>query len=269
MYFNIYMSLTNPFAKPAPKKNIPFSKPIQKNDSTRENVKKQLINALEKAKDNLLQDLKLTSEEIAKEIEEEVFKQNDDSSRSKAYRDKIRKLEMRIKGPRNNFIREILKKGLLSVIDFCNLNDKDLMDENYFKKLEGNKTDKNEQKALGEENNSKNNNIPPKKISSSNRIAKPPQFKNFMIPKPQVIHDKDIKKNINNQKEILSNNNNDNDKKEMLLNNNNNNDNDKKEILLNNNNNDNDKKEILLNNSNNDNDKNGILLNNNYDNNID
>ena len=64
------MSLTNPFAKPVPKNNTAASKPTQKVDSTRENVKRQLINALEKSKDNSIQDLKLNSEQIAKEIEE-------------------------------------------------------------------------------------------------------------------------------------------------------------------------------------------------------
>ena len=40
---------------------------------------------------------------------------------------------MRIKGMRNNYIREILKKGALSVHDFCNLDEKSLNDENLDK----------------------------------------------------------------------------------------------------------------------------------------
>ena len=98
------MSLTNPFGKASQKKST--AKPVTKVDSTRENVKKQLMNALEKNKDNSLQGLKLTSEQIAIEIEEEVFKQNDNSAQKREYRDKIRNLEMRIKGIRNNFIRD-------------------------------------------------------------------------------------------------------------------------------------------------------------------
>ena len=131
------MSINNPFSKPAQKKQAPTTKVVQK-DATRENVKKQLINALEKAKDNSLQGLKITSEQIAKEIEEEVFSQNDNSCKKREYRDKIRKLEMKLKGARNNFIREILKKGILSVVDFCNLSDKDLNDDNYYRTLEDN-----------------------------------------------------------------------------------------------------------------------------------
>ena len=135
------MSLMNPFAKPVPKKGNINPKPLQKNDSTRENVKKQLINALDKSKDNSLPGIKLTSEEIAKEIEEEVFKLSDDSCQSRGYRDKIRRLDMRLKGPRNNFIREIIKTGKLSVKEFCNLDEKNLMDDNYFRKLEGASSD--------------------------------------------------------------------------------------------------------------------------------
>ena len=48
------MSFNNPFQKPTPKKASQPSKQVQKNDSTRENVKKQLINALDKSKDNSL-----------------------------------------------------------------------------------------------------------------------------------------------------------------------------------------------------------------------
>ena len=120
------MSLMNPFAKPIQKKAPQPQKQAPKNDSTRENVKRQLINALEKSKDNSLNGLKINSEQIANEIEEEIFKQNDNSSKSRSYRDKIRKLEMRLKGPRNNFIREIIKKGKISVYDFCNLDEKRL-----------------------------------------------------------------------------------------------------------------------------------------------
>ena len=131
------MSINNPFAKSIQKKPVQPAKQVQKNDSTRENVKRQLINALDKSKDNSISGLKITSEEIAKEIEEEIFKQNNNSSQKREYRDKIRKIEMRLKGPRNNFIREIIKKGKISINDFCNMNDKDLMDDNYFKKLDG------------------------------------------------------------------------------------------------------------------------------------
>ena len=53
-------SLTDPFAKPT-QKHLKAQKPSVKKDSTRENVKRQLINALEKSKDNSLPGLKFIS----------------------------------------------------------------------------------------------------------------------------------------------------------------------------------------------------------------
>ena len=192
------MSLTNPFGKASQKKST--AKPVTKVDSIRENVKKQLMNALEKNKDNSLQGLKLTSEQIAIEIEEEVFKQNDNSAQKREYRDKIRNLEMRIKGIRNNFIREILKKGLISVSDFCNLNEKDLKDDNYFKKLEGDNQDTKDENIT----NQKNNFGPPKMKNNTHRTVNPPKLKNFLpkIPAPVLPETKPEEKNIdanNNQ----------------------------------------------------------------------
>ena len=188
------MSLTNPFGKAAQKKSI--AKPVTKTDSTRENVKKQLMNALEKNKDNSLQGLKLTSEQIAIEIEEEVFKQNDNSSQKREYRDKIRNLEMRIKGIRNNFIREILKKGLISVSDFCNLNEKDLKDDNYFKKLEGDNQNSKDENIT----NQKNNFGPPKMKINTHRTVNPPKLKNFLpkIPTPVLTETKPEENNLEN-----------------------------------------------------------------------
>lgn len=192
------MSLTNPFGKAPQKKST--AKPVAKTDSTRENVKRQLMNALEKNKDNSLQGIKLTSEQIAIEIEEEVFKQNDNSAQKREYRDKIRNLEMRIKGIRNNFIREILKKGLISVSDFCNLNEKDLKDDNYFKKLEGdNQNSKDENTTI-----QKNNFGPPKMKNNTHRTVNPPKLKNFLpkIPTPILQETKPGENNIetnNNQ----------------------------------------------------------------------
>ena len=192
------MSINNPFAKSIQKKPVQPAKQVQKTDSTRENVKRQLINALDKSKDNSISGLKITSEEIAKEIEEEIFKQNNNSSQKREYRDKIRKIEMRLKGPRNNFIREIIKKGKISINDFCNMNDKDLMDDNYFKKLDDGEKIEESQKD-NNKNVIKNNFNPPKKFG----MAKPPILKNFKIPKPvapsviqQPIIDSNNKDNI-------------------------------------------------------------------------
>ena len=70
------MSFQNPFAKQNSKKTQVQSNPTPKVDSTRENVKKTLINALEKQKDNTIQNLVKTSEQIAIEIEQEIYEQN-------------------------------------------------------------------------------------------------------------------------------------------------------------------------------------------------
>jgi hypothetical protein len=157
-------------------------------DSTRENVKKTLINALEKQKDNTIQNLVKTSEQIAIEIEQEIYEQNDNSAKSKSYRDKIRKLEMRIKGMRNNHIREILKKGILSVHDFCNLDEKNLNDENFFKKFE---------KNMGIEVNP----IQEKNFAKNTKIVKPPNMPKNIIPSIRPVMPKPIVSPIKIEKE--------------------------------------------------------------------
>ena len=128
------MSFSHPFEKKNKEIKNNCNWNSVKKDMTRENVKKQLINALDFKSDN---NCKFSSEYLALEIEEEIYKQNDNNSKSKDYRDKIRKIELRIKGNRNLFIREILKKGLISVKDFCKLDEKILNDDNYFRKLNG------------------------------------------------------------------------------------------------------------------------------------
>ena len=128
------MSFSHPFEKKNKEIKNNCNWNSVKKDMTRENVKKQLINALDFKSDN---NCKFSSEDLALEIEEEIYKQNDNNSKSKDYRDKIRKIELRIKGNRNLFIREILKKGLISVKDFCKLDEKILNDDNYFRKLNG------------------------------------------------------------------------------------------------------------------------------------
>lgn len=103
---------------------------------------------------------------------------------------------MKLKGPRNNFIREILKRGIISVVDFCNLQDKELSDDNYFRKLEenynknseGGSIPKVENKNESDSNNNpkKNNLIPPKFKPGVHRMPKPPSINKFMIPKPVI-----------------------------------------------------------------------------------
>ena len=205
------MSFTNPFAKSGPKKEQTSSSHTPKIDATRENVKKQLINALEKNKDNSIQNLVKTSEQIAIEIEQEVYEQNDNSAKNREYRDKIRKLEMRIKGMRNNYIREILKNGALSVHDFCNLDEKSLNDENFFKKFK-----KEEMISEGDAPPSntvgqiKKNNFSGK-IPSISKLNKPHIMPKNIIPSirpviPKPIFTPPVQEN-NNENKIENNNN--------------------------------------------------------------
>ena len=106
---------------------------------TRENAKNLLKNSLDETKDNISEEFKFTSEQIAKEIEEEVFAQNNYFCGCEEYREKIRKINNRIKGLNNDFIRKILKKGLISVKKFCNLKDYFFMDDKYFNYIESSK----------------------------------------------------------------------------------------------------------------------------------
>ena len=203
------MSFTNPFAKSGPKKEQTSSSHAPKVDSTRENVKKQLINALEKSKDNSIPNLVKTSEQIAIEIEQEVYEQNDNSAKNRGYRDKIRKLEMRIKGMRNNYIREILKKGELSVHDFCNLDEKNLNDENFFKKFQKEGGEGDAPPSTQSLQNKKNNFSG--KIPSISKVAKPHIMPKNIIPSirpviPKPIFNPPIQEN-NNEKKIENDNN--------------------------------------------------------------
>ena len=72
-------SLSNPFAKKPQVKTDTTQNQIKK-DATRENVKKTLLNALDKKKDG---NSKFSSEKIALEIEEEIYKQNNNNSKCK------------------------------------------------------------------------------------------------------------------------------------------------------------------------------------------
>ena len=168
----------NPFAKAQAHKTLSTSTNVNvdKKDATRENVKKQLLNALDVNADAKISNLQYTSEKLSVEIEENIFKQNGNVSQSKGYRDKIRKFELRIKGTRNAYIREILKKGLLSVNEFCALDDKTLNDESYFKKLIGNESGSNVN------NNIVNDGKKPGSMKT-HKTAKPPALTAFHIPK--------------------------------------------------------------------------------------
>ena len=99
---------TNPFAKgpSIPKNQVPHST-VEKKDASRENAKKQLLNSLEPRSDSQIENIVLTSEQLSIELEGKIYAQSGNVSQSKDYRDKIRKYELRIKGSRNQNIREI------------------------------------------------------------------------------------------------------------------------------------------------------------------
>ena len=178
---------TNPFAKGPSTKNSKTSTHQEKKDTTRDNVKRQLLNSLEARLDSQIEGLKYSSEQLSKEIEEIIFEQNGKVSQSKDYRDRIRKIEMRIKGNRNNYIREMLKKGIIEPEAFCKLDEKTLNNDNYFKSLYGKDTNPTNEKG------------PVKKIGGS----RPPALHAFHMPKiePRI---KDLPKEEKNEEEIKS-----------------------------------------------------------------
>ncbi len=156
-------------------------------------MKKTLINALEPKKD---ENCKYTSEKIALEIEEEIYKQNNNSSQSKSYREKIRKIELRIKGSRNLFIRKILKNGLIEIKTFCELDEKTLNDDNYFKQLSDDINDNETLSTLNKGNSfiNKPGKIPIK--STRPPIVKMNIFQKRPIENNNIVSD-EIKKKIN------------------------------------------------------------------------
>ena len=204
------MITKDPFAKRTQTKTESNQHHVKK-DATRENVKKTLLNALEPKKDG---NSKFSAEKISLEIEEEIFKQNNNISQCKGYRDKIRKIELRIKGNRNLFIREILKNGLIDIKTFCELEEKVLNDDNYFKNLNG----ENSNNKQDNNNNNDNQKIsnPNKGFSNINRpgkvpmrTARPPVVKmnmlKFEIPKNEVNEINNINYNQNNKDEVNEN----------------------------------------------------------------
>lgn len=87
--------------------------------------------------DSQITDLKFTSEALSREIEQCVFSLFN-NSQDKKYRDKIKKITTRLKGSRNQIVRNPLKRGTLTVEDFCNLDDKKLNEDSYFSKFNPN-----------------------------------------------------------------------------------------------------------------------------------
>ena len=167
---------TNPFAKgPSTHRNPTSNATLEKKDASRENAKKQLLNSLEPRTDSSIEGIKFTAEQLSVEIEGLVYKSNGNVSQSKDYRDKIRKYELRIKGNRNSFIREILKKGVITAEAFCSLEDKVLNDDNHFKSLLG------ESDSNAKENSTMSG-------AKKNRTAKPPKIA-FQIHPPMTMRE--------------------------------------------------------------------------------
>jgi hypothetical protein len=104
-----------------PKKSL---QQVERVDTARENVKKQLLEAF----DNL-------DEAIVNEIENLIFELTGKNSKDKSYREKAKKILSRLKGSRNSTIRGLIKKNIISVSDFCKMNDKQLDDDSYFDKF--------------------------------------------------------------------------------------------------------------------------------------
>ena len=165
---------TNPFAKgpSIPKNQVPHST-VEKKDASRENAKKQLLNSLEPRSDSQIENIVLTSEQLSIELEGKIYAQSGNVSQSKDYRDKIRKYELRIKGSRNQNIREILKKGIITPEQFCSLDEKTLTNDNYFKSLLGNEVEST--------NNTENKPLPGPPGPKKPRTAKPPKIAGLQI----------------------------------------------------------------------------------------
>jgi hypothetical protein len=109
----------------------------------RENIKKQLLDALEPQNDSS-QNFKFDSKQLSTDMEISIFEITGKNSKDKSYREKSKKIVSRLKGNRNAHIRKLLKTGIISVNDFCSLNDKQMDDDGYFNKLGGNEQSNND-----------------------------------------------------------------------------------------------------------------------------
>ena len=100
----------------------------------RENIKKQLFEALEEKSDL---NVKTDSKTLSNLLEEAIFEVTGKNSKDRSYREKSKKIHLKLKGPRNANVRKALKLNFISPKDFCSLNDKQLEDESYFNGLIG------------------------------------------------------------------------------------------------------------------------------------
>jgi hypothetical protein len=101
----------------------------------REQIKKQIFEALESG--TQIENPKYTSDQLSIDIESSVYELTGKNSKDKAYREKTKKVINRLKGNRNQVVRNILKNGTISVSEFTKLSDKEIDDDNYFNKYSG------------------------------------------------------------------------------------------------------------------------------------
>ena len=156
-------SVVNPFARtlPVPQKKQ-IQPPVQKVDTAREDIKKRILESLD-SQSEVIENAKLSSEELAIELENFIFEITGKNSRDKSYREKSKKIMSRLKGARNSQLRASLRTAKMTASDFCKLSDKQLDDDSYFEKLFNNGTSANTE---------------PKKT-----MTRPPNIKNIPIKK--------------------------------------------------------------------------------------
>jgi hypothetical protein len=98
----------------------------------REQIKKQFTEALESG--TQIENPVFTSDQLGIDIESLCFSLTGENSKDKAYRDKTKRIINRLKGNRNQIVRNILKNGTLSAQEFANIKDKEMDDDSYFNK---------------------------------------------------------------------------------------------------------------------------------------
>ncbi len=135
---------------------------MQKVDTTREDIKKRLLESFESQSD-VIENAKYASDQLAAEIEKIIYEITGKNSRDKSYREKSKKIMSRLKGARNSQLRISLRSGNMTVSDFCKLSDKQLDDDSYFDKLL---------------NNGNAPNVEPKKS-----MTRPPNLKQIPVKK--------------------------------------------------------------------------------------
>jgi hypothetical protein len=99
----------------------------------REQIKKQISEALDSG--TQIDSPKFPTEQLSHDIENEIFELTGKNSKDKTYREKTKRIIARLKGNRNQIVRNVLKNGVLLAQDFTKLSDKEIDDDNYFNKF--------------------------------------------------------------------------------------------------------------------------------------